>query len=193
MLISKAIFIWLPLKPVFWLQNIGGTQSYVTIPEGDEKSKILTSVSFFFTHTVSFLVFCLFGLFWPGRGPTDKRLLHLDFVSQPCNPQHAFRCPPSVCHLLGFPKPTHGKRGGRGGGWQFPSVADWKLLPQSVWPSCSIEGLLEEDQPVSSTGVCFLVPTPPCESPGPGRPPSVMGVIPLQTIQESLPSGRGRV
>lgn len=115
----------------------------------------------------AFLVFCLFGLFWPGRGPTDKRLLQLDFVSQPCNPQHTFRCPPSVCHLLGFPKPTQGKRGGRDGGWQFPSVADWKLLPQSVWPSCSVEGLLEEDQPVSSTGVCFLVPTPPCENLGP--------------------------
>ena len=91
-----------------------------------------------------------------------------------------------------------------GGGWQFPSVEDWKLLPQSAWPLHSIEGFLEEYQPVSSTGVCFLgllmewgvgshpqsrsPPPPPRESPGPGRPPSVMGLIPSQTTQKRPPA-----
>lgn len=58
---------------------------------------------------------------------------------------------------------------------------------------------------MSSTGVCFLgllmewgmgshpqsrsPPPPPRESPGPGRTPSVMGVMPSQTTQERPPAG----
>lgn len=46
MLMSKAIFVWPPLKPVV-CDIVGGMQSCVTTPEGGKENKILTYVSFF--------------------------------------------------------------------------------------------------------------------------------------------------
>lgn len=81
MLMSKAIFVWPPLKPVV-CDIVGGIQSCVTTPEGGKENKILTYVSFFYSY-MFLSCFLLVGVFLK---ITSKHMYFLENLSPQCLP-----------------------------------------------------------------------------------------------------------